>query len=197
LLLPVSGPYRADSKPPAMPVVMTDSRYVDAYTHFQAWRHRVGIREYLDRELGMPFEQKLDTSYSLKLGDVVSSGELAIPVIADIELDRKSWRPAVNVLNQEAYIENLSIDACVEVPAMVDAQGVHPTHIGSLSEGFAEHIRIQNAIQKLCVEGFMEKSRKKLIQALLLDPITDSAIQTERCFDYMWNLQKDYLFDLE
>jgi alpha-galactosidase len=177
--------------------VLNDSRYVDAYTHFQAWRHRVGIREYLDRELGMPFEQKLDTSYSLKLEEVVSSGELAIPVIADIELDRKSWRPAVNVLNQEAYIENLSIDACVEVPAMVDAQGVHPTHIGSLGEGFAEHIRIQNAIQKLCVEGFMEKSRKKLIQALLLDPITDSAIQTERCFDYMWNLQKEYLFDLE
>jgi alpha-galactosidase/6-phospho-beta-glucosidase family protein len=43
----------------------------------------------------------------------------------------------------------------------------------------------------------MEHSRKKLVQALLFDPVTDSALQAEKCLDYMWGLQRAYLFDLE
>lgn len=177
--------------------VLKDKRHVDAYTHFQAWRHHVGIREYLDRGLGKPFEALLDATIPLQRESILSSGELAVPVIADIELDRGNWRPAVNVLNSNAYIANLAIDACIEVPAIVDASGVHPVHMGPLQESFAAHIRLQNSIQKLCVEGFIEKSRKKLLQALLLDPVTDSAVQAEKCFDYMWNLQREYLFELE
>lgn len=177
--------------------VLPDKRHVDAYTHFQAWRHRVGIREYLDKGLGKPFDDLLDASKPLKKEAIQSSGELAVPVIADIELDRGTWRPAVNVLNGESYIDNLAVDACIEVPALVDASGVHPVHIGGLDEHFAAHIRLQNSIQKLCAEGFMEKSRKKLLQALLLDPVTESAVQAEKCFDYMWQLQRAYLFELE
>ena len=177
--------------------VLNDDRHVDAYTHFQAWRHHVGVMEYLDAGLGRPFESKFNPDIPLKQQDMVPSGELAIPVIADIELDRNTWRPAVNVLNSDAYIENLSSDACIEVPAVVDASGVHPVHVGPLDEGFAAHIRIQSEIHKVCVEGFIEKSRKKLIQALLLDPVTDSALDVERCFDHMWKLQRVYLFDLE
>ncbi len=177
--------------------VLKDKRHVDAYTHFQAWRHHVGIREYLDTGLGKPFEALLDASIPLQKESILSSGELAVPVIADIELDRGNWRPAVNVLNSNAYIANLAIDACIEVPAIVDASGVHPVQMGPLQENFAAHIRLQNSIQKLCVEGFIEKSRKKLLQALLLDPVTDSAVQAEKCFDYMWNLQREYLFEFE
>ncbi len=177
--------------------VLQDTRPVDAYTHFQAWRHHVGIREYLDTALGKPFDDLLDPSIPLKKESIQSSGELAVPVIADIELDRGNWRPAVNVLNTNSYIDNLAADACIEVPAIVDASGVHPVHVGPLDEQFAAHIRLQHSIQKLCVEGFMEHSRKKLVQALLLDPVTDSALQAEKCLDYMWKLQRAYLFDLE
>ncbi len=177
--------------------VLQDKRHVDSYTHFQAWRHHVGIREYLDTGLGKPFEDLLDASISLKKESIQSSGELAVPVIADIELDRGTWRPAVNVLNSDLYIENLAVDACIEVPAVIDASGVHPVHVGPLEENFAAHIRVQNSIQKLCAQGFIEKSRKKLMQALLLDPVTNSALEAEKCFDFMWKLQREYLFDLD
>ena len=36
-----------------------------------------------------------------------------------------------NVLNT-GLIDNLPSDACVEVPCMVDGNGIHPTHVGKL-----------------------------------------------------------------
>jgi alpha-galactosidase len=124
---------------------------------------------------------------------LVKSGELAVPVIGDIVLNRKMWRASVNVLNTEGYIENLARDGCIEVPAVVDANGIHPEFVGSLPEGFAAQIRLQHSIQKLLVEAYQQKSRKLLLQALLLDPVVDSAVNAKKFLDYMLDLQAEYL----
>ena len=124
------------------------------------------------------------------------SGELAIPAITDMLLDRRNWRNAVNVLNTEKHISNLAADGCVEVPAVFDADGVHPEFVGEFPEGFAAMIRLQHSIQKLLVDAYNEKSKKLLLQALLLDPVVDSARQAEKCMDYMFEIQKDYLPEL-
>jgi len=121
------------------------------------------------------------------------SNELAVPIICDIELDRKAFRPAVNVLNEEGYIENLPRTAAVEVPACVDAGGVHPVHVGPLPENFATFIRPQLMIHELVTEAHRTRSKKLLLQALLLDPVVNNITAAERMLDEMLELQSEFL----
>jgi alpha-galactosidase len=120
-------------------------------------------------------------------------GEIAVDIIADILEDKDKWEPSVNVLNTGKYVENLSTDAVVEVPAIVNATGVHPEQVGPLPEALAAFCRTQVSIQLLLIEAYRQRSKKLLLQALLLDPVVDSAKRAEEMLDYMLELQKDYL----
>lgn len=124
---------------------------------------------------------------------IARSGELAIPIILDIELDRREWRPAVNVPNTGRYVANLAEDAVVEVSAVVDKDGVHPEQIGALPEALAAFCDRQVSIQKLLVEAYAQRSRGLLLQALLLDPVVDSVKRAEQMLDHILRVQKDYL----
>lgn len=119
--------------------------------------------------------------------------ELTVPIICDIEFDRGSWRPAVNVLNREGYITNLPVGGVVEVPATVDAGGIHPHQVDALSEPYAAMIRTQFAIIDLVTEAYRTRCRKLLLQALLMDPVVNSIHAAERLLDEMLVLQREYL----
>ena len=121
------------------------------------------------------------------------SGELAVPIIGDIELDRAQRRDAVNVLNTESYIENLPRDAVVEVPAACDGAGIHPIAVGPLPEGPAAFIRTQLSIQRLTTEAYQTGSKNLLLQALLLDPAVNSILKAEKLLDEMLALQQEFL----
>ncbi|MBN2377937.1 MAG: hypothetical protein JXD22_16180 [Sedimentisphaerales bacterium] len=121
------------------------------------------------------------------------SGEIAVGIICDIIADRKTWRPTVNVLNSDGFVENLPTEAVVEVPAVVDAGGIHPQHVGPLPEALAAFSRTQVSIQKILLQAYQQRSRNLLLQALLIDPVIDNATNAEKMLDYMLQLQKDYL----
>ena len=123
--------------------------------------------------------------------------DLAVPIIEDVELDRGSWREAVDVLNTDGYIDNLPRSGAVEVPATVDAAGIHPVHVGPIPEPFAALVRTQLSIAELVTEAYRTCSRKLALQALLLDPVVDSIAGAERLLDTMLELQKDYLPPLQ
>jgi len=177
--------------------VPTSGGPITSYDRYNSWANAMwDIEEYMKSDARHRRDDYLTGRKPLDDMFVRYSGELAIPIICDLLLDRKEWRPAVNTLNTEGYIENLSPDACIEAPATVDSDGVHPEHVGSLPEGFAAQIRLQHSIQKLLVQGFAEKSRSLALQALLLDPVVDSADRAEKMFDCMLELQSDYLPEL-
>ncbi len=121
------------------------------------------------------------------------SGELAVPIIRAIELDREFWADSVNVPNNKSYVWNLQPDAVVEVPASVDGSGVHPESIGSLPEALAAYCRTQATIQGLVAEAYKERSRNLLLQALLVDPVVNSVANAEKMLDDMLTVQKEYL----
>ncbi len=121
------------------------------------------------------------------------SGELAVPVIADILLDRKSWRPAVNVMNTGKYIENLPATGVVEVPAIVGAAGIQPQQVGIIPETFAAYMRTQFTIHELLTEAYRSRSKKLLLQALLLDPVVNSISAAEKMLDEMLDFQSEFL----
>ncbi|MFA5863119.1 MAG: alpha-glucosidase/alpha-galactosidase [Phycisphaerae bacterium] len=127
-------------------------------------------------------------------GDIMlPSGEITVPIICDIELNRPSFREAVNVLNTERYIENLPTDAVIEVPAMVDGSGIHPMKVGPIPESFACYIRTHFTVHKFLTEAYRTKSKKMLLRALLMDPNVNSITAAEKMLDDMLDLQKEFL----
>jgi alpha-galactosidase len=167
---------------------------VDGRTIFEAWRHRMDVETYRQKNVATEERDALTGKTPLRREDIRASGELAVPVIADIVLDRGRLREAVNVLNTDGFVENLDREGCIEVPAMVDGRGVHPEKVGRLPEGFAALVRQQQSIQRLVVKAYAERSRKLLLQALLMDPASPaSATQTERMMDTLLELQAAYL----
>ncbi len=124
------------------------------------------------------------------------SGELGVPIIRAIELKQRLWADAVNIPNSGGYVGELSAETVVEVPATVDEKGVHPQAIPPLPEALAAFCRTQASIQKLVVQAYAERSKKRLLQALLLDPAVNSVANAERLIDDMLKVQREYLPEL-
>jgi alpha-galactosidase len=85
--------------------------------------------------------------------------------------------PAVvygNVKNHGA-IANLPDDCVVEVPCLVDADGLRPTVVGDLPSHLAAINTKQIAVQRLAVEAVQTRDPEKVFQAMAMDPLTGMA----------------------
>jgi alpha-galactosidase len=101
----------------------------------------------------------------------------------------------LNVKNT-GIITNLTNGCCVEVPCLVDREGVHPCYIGDLPPQCAALTQTSVNQQLLAVKAIAEKSKGKLLQAMLLDPLTSSILsidQTEAMFNELFAWEKDYV----
>ena len=106
---------------------------------------------------------------------VVRKNDYGVSIINAIETGMPA-RVTGNVKNTN-LITNLLKGCCVEVPCLVDKEGVHPCYIGDLPAQCAALNRTNVNVQELAVRGIVEKDKTKIFQALLLDPLT-SAILT-------------------
>jgi len=116
----------------------------------------------------------------------------AVPIVVGVLEDTHQYELAVNVPNR-GFIPNLPEWAIVEVPATVDASGVHGVNVGPLPEPIAAMCRTQIAIQDRAIEAAVHGDRKAALQALLLDPVVNSASQAEAILEEMLEVHKDYL----
>jgi alpha-galactosidase len=82
-----------------------------------------------------------------------------------------------NVRN-DGLIEGLPDDACVEVPVLVDKNGVQPTRIGSIPAQCLALNRTFLNVVELTVRAVLEGSRDLVYQAALLDPNTAATLPT-------------------
>jgi alpha-galactosidase len=120
------------------------------------------------------------------------SGELAVPIIESLACGVPHELAAVNVPNR-GTIPNMPEASVVEVPAKADAGGLHPCRMEPLPEGIAAILRVQTSIHQLLVEAFAERSKNKLLQAVLLDPTVDSYRRAVEFVDEMLQLQRELL----
>ncbi len=120
------------------------------------------------------------------------SGERAIPIIDEIAHDKKVREIAVNIPNHGA-ISNLPDDCVVEVPAMVDAKGIHGEKIGAMPQGIAQLLQHEVAVQALVTEAAITGDYNTAIQALSSDGMLPSPAAARAVFDEMFRLQKDLL----
>jgi alpha-galactosidase len=109
----------------------------------------------------------------LEHGDAIEvrpSFEYAATIIRSIE----TGKPRVvygNVPNN-GLIDNLPEGCTVEVPCLVDGNGVQPTRVGSLPPQLAALIRTNVNVQELTVEAALTGHRDHVYHAAMLDPHT-------------------------
>ena len=83
-----------------------------------------------------------------------------------------------NVINN-GLISNLPKEACVEVPCMVDAAGIHPTYIGDLPLQLAAMNASNIYPQLLTIEAAHTGKREFVYQAAMMDPVTGAQLSTD------------------
>ena len=91
-------------------------------------------------------------------------------------------RPATiggNVLNR-GLIPNLPDKACVEVPCLVDGNGVQGCYVGDLPEVCAAYNRTNINVQLLTIEAVLQRRRDRIYQAAMLDPHTASQLTIDQ-----------------
>jgi len=89
------------------------------------------------------------------------------------------YRIGGNVMNT-GLIPNLPVKACVEVPCMVDRNGVQGCYVGDLPEVCAALNRTNINPQILTVEAALTKNRDLVYQAAMLDPHTSAELPIDR-----------------
>lgn len=97
------------------------------------------------------------------------------------------------IVPNRGTIPNLPYDAAVEVPVMVDAAGIHPISLGPLPDAIAKLLHIQVSVQELAVEAAMRASKEIALQALLIDPVVNSASAAVKLLDELWELNRPYI----
>ena len=124
--------------------------------------------------------------------DLEGSGEYGIPIAEAIFFDQPLEVGSVNVPNN-GYAKDLPQGMVIELPARVDGQGIHPHPTQPLPIAIASMIATQGAIHQLVLEAYQEKSRNKLLQAVLLDPTVSSYQNAVAMINEMCTLQQDIL----
>ena len=84
-----------------------------------------------------------------------------------------------NVLNTGHLISDFPETACVEVPCLVDAAGVHPTHVGALPPVLAAMNMTNINVQLLTIEAARTRKREDVIRAAMLDPHTAAELSLD------------------
>ncbi|NOK59529.1 MAG: alpha-glucosidase/alpha-galactosidase [Chloroflexi bacterium AL-W] len=121
------------------------------------------------------------------LNEVKRSSEYGSLIIHSLE----TGEPRVvygNVAN-DALIDNLPQGCCVEVPCLVDKNGVQPTRIGQLPPHLAALMQTNINVQSLTVEAALTKRREYIYHAAMLDPHTAAELD----LDQIWSLVDDLI----
>ena len=98
------------------------------------------------------------------------SHEYASYIMEAIATD-KPTRIGGNVINH-GLIPNLPPEACVEVPCLVDGNGVQGCYVGNLPEVCASYNRTNINVQLMTIEAVLTRRRECIYQAAMLDPHT-------------------------
>lgn len=132
--------------------------------------------------------------------DVNPSVEYGASIIKAIE----TGEPTVvygNVMNDQSgtgstLISNLPAESCVEVPVLVDHNGIQPTSIGKIPPQLAALMQTNINVHSLTVEALMTGDREHVYHAAMFDPHTAAELDLEQIWelvDTLLDAHGDYI----
>lgn len=98
--------------------------------------------------------------------------------IMEAVVTNKPYQIGGNVLNT-GLIDNLPADACVEVPCLVNGNGINPCHVGRLPVQLAAMNQTNINVQLLTIEAARTRDRNHIYQAAMLDPHTAAELSVD------------------
>ncbi len=117
--------------------------------------------------------------------------ERVVPIIDGILTNSGYEEGAVNIPNA-GFIMNLPKWLVVEVPATVDADGVHGIAV-DIPAGIRGLLTNQIGVHEMTANAVLEKSRDLVIQALLVDPVVVVSKEIPALVDHMITEQSPWL----
>ena len=105
------------------------------------------------------------------------TGEYASYIMEAI-VENKPYEIGGNIINH-GCIENLPDDACVEVPCLVNGDGIHPCHVGRLPVQLAAMNMTNINVQLMTIEAAATKKKEAIYQAAMLDPHTAAELNMD------------------
>ena len=144
-----------------------------------------------DKEQDDKLQEQLKSNYIFPIDH---SGEFGSIIVHSME----TGKPSViyGDVKNEGLITNLPQGCCVEVPCLVDKEGIHPCYVGNLPPQVAALNQANVGVQELAVRGIVEKDKNKIFQAMLLDPLTAATLTIDEIramCDEMFQGDKPYL----
>ena len=129
--------------------------------------------------------------------DPKRSREYAAEIFNAMIGDGKPFEFNGNVINDGA-IANLPADACVEIPVVVSRFGLRRCLVGKLPDEVSILVNTTARMENLAVDAIMEKNKKKLIQAVYMDPLCSAVCSLEeidQMCEELFEINKDFLGD--
>ncbi|HKI55634.1 MAG TPA: alpha-glucosidase/alpha-galactosidase [Trueperaceae bacterium] len=123
-----------------------------------------------------------------RLRDELEGGSGGVEVARSVEfgsqiihsLETGTPRVVYGNVPNSGSIDNLPAECCVEVPCLVDGNGVQPVHVGALPPQLAALIQTNVNVQALTVEAVLSGRRDHVYQAAMLDPHTAAELDPEQ-----------------
>lgn len=113
-----------------------------------------------------------DPHLSHKLSNEFGSG------IINAIVTNEPYQIAGNVINN-GLITNLPNDAIVEVPCLVDTNGIQGCYVGALPPQCAAMNMTNINVQKLAIEAILTRKREHIYHAAMLDPHTAAELSLD------------------
>jgi alpha-galactosidase len=117
--------------------------------------------------------------------------ERVVPIMDGLITGKSYEEAAVNIPNA-GYIADLPDWLAVEVPAMVDASGVHGIRV-DVPAGVRGLLSNQIGVHNMTAEAILKKSRDLAIQALMVDPVVTVFRGIPELVDHMIAEQSPWL----
>ena len=96
------------------------------------------------------------------------------------------------IAKNNGVIPNIDPEMMVEVPCRVGTNGVEPLAMEAIGTFYKGMMENQYAYEKLTVDGYMEKDKNKLLQALVLNRTVIDTDKARALLDDLIEANKDY-----
>jgi len=132
-------------------------------------------------------EQRINLEDKNQSIEVCQSHEYAASIINGLENDKEITING-NVSN-EGLIDNLPGNISVEVPCLINRNGIKPVKVGALPIHLAALMMTNINVQQLTVEAALSGKKEHVYHAAMLDPHTAAELSV----DEIWHLVDDLL----
>jgi alpha-galactosidase len=132
-------------------------------------------------------EQRINLEDKNQSIEVCQSHEYAASIINGLENDKEITING-NVSN-EGLIDNLPGNITVEVPCLINRNGIKPVKVGALPTHLAALMMTNINVQQLTVEAALSGKKEHVYHAAMLDPHTAAELSV----DEIWHLVDDLL----